>query len=451
MTPDDLLEVDAILHPRWLLPMTGPEQVLEHHSLVIHHNHILDIASTGDIKKRYWSRQEIVLDSHAVMPGLINAHGHAPMSLLRGYADDLPLHPWLEQKIWPAEAHWLSEAYVADGARLAIAEMLLSGTTCFSDMYFFADQIAAVVSETGIRAQLASPVFDFPTSWAVDADDYISRATRLHDQYRNSELIQVAFGPHAPYTVSDAPLLKLATLAEELDLGIHMHVHENTQEVEDAVRAKGLRPLSRLKHLGLLSPRLQCIHMTQLLDDEIALLAEHGVTVVHCPASNLKLASGFCRTGDLLAAGVNVALGTDSCASNNDLDMFSELRLASLLAKGTSGDASKLPAFQTLQMATINGARALGMDEQLGTLESGKLADIIAINLDQPNTQPVYNVISTLVYSAHSGQVSHVWVHGQLLVEDGQLTRIDKKQLLDTTREWGKRIGSSSGKEAAQS
>jgi 5-methylthioadenosine/S-adenosylhomocysteine deaminase len=446
VTPHDPLEVDAILHPRWLIPMTGPVQVLNHHSLVVHQNHILDIAPTDDVKKHYWSHQEIVLDSHAVMPGLINAHGHSPMSLLRGYADDLPLHPWLEQKIWPAEARWLSDTFAADGARLAIAEMLLSGTTCFSDMYFFPDQIATVVSETGIRAQLASPVFDFPTSWAPDADTYISKTTKLHDQYRNSELIKVAFGPHAPYTISDAPLQKLATLAEELDLGIHMHVHENALEVEDAVRAKGLRPLSRLKHLGLLGPRLQCVHMTQLLDDEIALLAEQGVSVVHCPASNLKLASGFCRVGDLLAAGVNVALGTDSCASNNHLDMFSELRLASLLAKGSTGDASTLPAFQTLQMATINGARAMGAEEQLGTLEAGKLADLIAINLDQPNTQPVYDVISTLVYSAQSSQVSHVWVHGQLLVEGGQLTRLDKDQLLSTTREWGKRIG-----EAAES
>jgi 5-methylthioadenosine/S-adenosylhomocysteine deaminase len=440
-TPNAPIEVDTILHPRWLIPMTAAGHVLEQHSLVIHQNRILEIAPTIAIKTRYWSHQETTLDSHVVMPGLINAHGHAPMSLMRGFADDLPLHPWLEQKIWPAEARWLSEAYVADGARLAIAEMLLSGTTCFSDMYFFPDQIAAVAYETGIRAQLCSPVFDFPTAWALNADDYISKATRLHDQYRNSELIKVAFGPHAPYTVSDAPLLKLATLAEELDLGIHMHVHENAQEVQDAKRDKGLRPLSRLKHLGLLSPRLQCIHMTQLLDDEITLLAEHGVNVVHCPASNLKLASGFCRVGDLLAAGVNVALGTDSCASNNNLDMFSELRLGSLLAKGTSGDASMLPAFQALQMATVNGARAMGMEEQLGTLEAGKLADLIAVNLDRPNTQPVYNVISTLVYSANSSQVSHVWVHGQLLVEAGKLTRMNMDQLLSTTREWGKKIG----------
>lgn len=440
-TPNPPFEVDAILHPRWLIPMTATGLVLEQHSLAVHQNRILEIAPTTDINARYWSHQETMLDSHVVMPGLINAHGHAPMSLLRGFADDLPLHAWLEQKIWPAEARWLSEVYVADGARLAIAEMLLSGTTCFSDMYFFSDQIAAVAYEMGIRAQLCSPVFDFPTVWALNADDYISKATKLHDQYRNSELIKVAFGPHAPYTVSDAPLLKLATLAEELDLGIHMHVHENAQEVQDAKRDKGLRPLSRLKHLGLLSPRMQSIHMTQLLDDEITLLAEHGVNVVHCPASNLKLASGFCRVGDLLAAGVNVALGTDSCASNNNLDMFSELRLASLLAKGTSGDASIVPAFQALQMATVNGARAIGMEEQLGTLEAGKLADLIAVNLDQPNTQPVYNVISTLVYSANSSQVTHVWVHGQLLVEAGKLTRMNMDQLLGTTREWGKKIG----------
>ncbi len=440
LTSENLLDVDAIVHPRWLLSMTASQQVLEHHSLVIDKDLIVEIAPTADIKNRYRSQREITLDSHVLMPGLINAHGHAPMSLLRGFADDLPLHPWLEQKIWPTEARWLSETYVADGARLAIAEMLLGGTTCFTDMYFFADQIAAVVSETGIRAQLSSPVFDFPTLWASTADEYVAKATRLNDQYRNSPLVSVAFGPHAPYTVSDAPLSKVGTLAEELDVYIHMHVHENSQEVQDAIRDKGLRPLSRLKHLGLLSPRLQCIHMTQLLDEEISLLAEHGVSVVHCPASNLKLASGFCRVGDLLAAGVNVALGTDSCASNNNLDMFSEMRLASLLAKGTTGDASIVPAFQALQMATVNGARAMGMDERLGTLEAGKLADMIAVDLDHARTQPVYNVISTLVYSAHSSQVSHVWVNGEMLVEEGKLVRINQAELLATTREWGRKI-----------
>ncbi len=439
-----LAQADTILHARWVLPMAKAGQVLEHHSLVFKQNRIVELGTTAHIKSRYQAHQEFTLDSHVVLPGLINAHGHGPMSLLRGFADDLPLHTWLEQKIWPTEARWLNETFVADGSRLAMAEMLLAGTTSFSDMYFFPDQIARQASAIGIRVQLASPIFEHPTAWAHNADDYIAKATQLHDQYRNNDLISVVFGPHAPYTVSDASLVKAATLANELDLGVHIHMHENAREIQDAIKTNGLRPLERLQQLGLLNPRLQCIHMTQLLDAEISLLANHGVQVVHCPASNLKLASGFCRVADLLNAGVNVALGTDSCASNNNLDMFTEMRLAALLAKGVSNDASVLSAWQVLQMATINGARVLGLEEQIGTLEVGKIADLIAVNLDAPNTQPVYDVASTLVYSAHSAQVSHVWVHGKLLVEKGKLTGIDLDQLLQTSKQWGEQIKESS-------
>ncbi len=438
--------VDALLHPRWVVPMSGASEVLSGHSLAVSGPRIVAIGPTAELTARGHAKQEYRLDSHAVMPGLINAHGHAPMSLLRGYADDMPLQPWLEQVIWPAEARVLSESYVADGARLAIAEMLLGGTTCFTDMYFFPDQVAEAALDTGIRAQLACPVFDFPTAWARDADEYIAKATRLHDQYRNSELIKVAFGPHAPYTVSDTPLRKIAMLADELDVSIHIHLHENAQEVSDAVRTTGMRPLARLKQLDLLSPRLQCVHMTQVADDELALLAAHGVHVIHCPSSNLKLASGFCRTRDLLAAGVNVALGTDSSASNNRLDLFGELRLAALLAKGVSGDARAIPAITALRMATVHGARALGIEEHTGSIEHGKLADLIAVDLDHPNTQPVYDPVSTLAYSAQASQVSHVWVHGQLLVERGELTRMDRQQVLADAQRWGQQIGGGAGK-----
>lgn len=445
-TPAPLPVVDTLLHPRWLVPMTGSGQVLTQHGVALGGNRIVAIAPSAELSARYPQAREYRLDSHVVLPGLINAHGHAPMSLLRGFADDLALQPWLEQKIWPAEARWVNEAYVAAGAHLAIAEMLLGGTTCFSDMYFFPDQVAAIASETGMRVQLACPILDFPTVWAGDADEYINKATRLHDEYRNSELVKVVFGPHAPYTVSDAPLRRAAMLADELDLGIHMHVHENEQEIHDAMRNSGLRPLTRLKQLDLLGPRLQCVHMTQLLDEELVLLADHGVHVVHCPASNLKLASGFCRVSDLLSAGVNVALGTDGCASNNRLDMFSELRLAALLEKGMSKDARKLSAYDALQMATLNGARTMGLDDQLGSLESGKLADLIAVNLDAPNTQPVYDPVSTLVYSAQASQVSHVWVNGQLLVDEGRLTRIDRQRILAQASQWGTQIGEDSSR-----
>jgi 5-methylthioadenosine/S-adenosylhomocysteine deaminase len=431
---------DFLLHARWLLPMNGPQQVLEHYSLAISGERIVDIGLRAELQQRFSPAREIELDNHALMPGLVNAHGHAPMSLLRGFADDLPLQPWLQQKIWPTEARCVSEDFVAAGARLAIAEMLLAGTTTFSDMYFFPDQVAKVASTAGIRTQLACPVLDFPTVWARDAEEYISKATRLHDEYRNSERIRVAFGPHAPYTVSDAPLLKIAMLAEELDIGIHMHIHENAQEISDAMQSTGLRPLTRLRQLEFLGPRVQAIHLTQLAPEETAMLAQLGVQAVHCPASNLKLASGFCPISELLRAGVNVAIGTDGCASNNNLDLFSELRLAALLEKGRTGDATALPAWQALQMATINGARVLGMEEQIGSLERGKLADVIAVDLGALQSQPVYDPVSALVYSCNSRQVTHSWVHGQMVMENRELIRMNANDIRQEALLWGKRI-----------
>lgn len=440
MTTQPPDHADYLLHPRWLLPMTRSARVLEGQSLAIAGERIVAIGPRQELQQRFSAAREITLDRHALLPGLINAHTHAPMSLLRGYADDLPLQPWLEQKIWPAEARWLSEEFVAAGTQLAVAEMLLSGTTTFCDMYFFPEQMAKVIAATGIRAQLACVALDFPTAWARDADEYISKTTRLHDEYRNHGRIRVAFGPHAPYTVSDAPLLKIALLAEELDIGIHMHIHENAREIQDALQSMGMRPLTRLKQLDLLGPRLQAVHMTQLEAEEIALLAQSGVHVVHCPASNLKLASGFCPVTELLAAGVCVALGTDGSASNNNLDLFAELRLAALLEKGRTGDASALPAWQALQMATINGARALGLEDSIGSLETGKLADLIAVDLGSPGSQPVYDPVSALVYGCNSSQVTHSWVHGQLLLEQRRLTRMDIDSITRDAEAWRQRI-----------
>jgi 5-methylthioadenosine/S-adenosylhomocysteine deaminase len=435
--PKLMLYADSLLHVRYLLPMAGTEGVLEHQTLAITNGQIVDLGPSSDVIGRYMAGREYFLDHHALVPGFVNAHGHSPMSLLRGYADDLPLQPWLEQKIWPAEARWLSESYVGAGARLAMAEMLLSGTTTFCDMYFYPNCIAEAANETGMRAQLACPVFDFATAWASSADEYISKATRLFDQYKHHERISMAFGPHAPYTVSDEPLRKIAVLAEELDCSIHMHIHENAQEISEALSKNGLRPLRRLKQLELLGPRLQAVHMTQLLDDEIDLLATSGAHVIHCPSSNLKLASGFCRTQDLLQAGVNVALGTDSAASNNTLDMLSELRLAALLAKGSSNQATALPALQALQMATLNGAKALGLDNKIGSIELGKQADLVAIDLRHPRTQPIYDAAATLAYSASAAQVSHVWIDGNLLVNNGQLTQLDLSNVLEEAKRWG--------------
>ncbi|HWK55061.1 MAG TPA: TRZ/ATZ family hydrolase [Hyphomicrobiales bacterium] len=432
---------DCLIHARWVLPMNHPGRCLEHHSLALAGSRIVAIGPTAEIQARYpQPRQQLHLDSHVVLPGLINAHTHSPMNLLRGFADDLPLQAWLERAIWPAENRIMGEAYAAEGTRLAIAEMLLGGVTCFTDMYFFAEDSARVADECGIRAHFASPVFDSATAWGANADDYLDKATRLHDRYRHHERISALFGPHAPYTVSDAPLRRIAMLAEELDVGIHIHLHENAGEITQAMASHGLRPLQRLRQLDLLSPRLQAVHMTQLAPADLPLLAEHRVNVVHCPASNMKLASGICPVPALLEHGVNVALGTDGSASNNNLDMFEEMKLACLLAKTATGDAAALNAWQALAMATRNGAAMLGLEQELGTLETGKRADIIAVNLDAPNTLPVYDPASTLVYSADPSQVSHVWVDGQLLVQERRLTRMNLDDCLENARRWGQDI-----------
>lgn len=432
--------VDQIVHARWVLGAHDSHALLEEHCIVVKDDRIVDVLPSTEAGKLYKASSEITLAEHVLIPGMVNAHGHAAMSLLRGTGDDLPLKSWLEDYIWPLESHWVAPEFVYHGTQLAIAEMLLSGTTCFADMYFFPDESARAASEIGMRAQMACPVIDFPTAWAQDPEEYISKATTLNDQYRHHPLISVAFGPHAPYTVSDAPLLKIATFAEELDIPIHMHVHETAQEVNDAITASGKRPLQRLADLGLISPRLLCVHGTQLNDADIALLSDNGASVVHCPESNLKLASGFCPVAKLQAAGINVALGTDGAASNNDLDMFGEMRTAALLAKAVAGDASALPALQALRMATINGAKALGLDSQIGSLEAGKCADMVAVRMDSINAIPIYNPLSQLVYSTHSHQVSHVWVAGKLLVDAGTLTNIDVEALRSNVQTWQQRI-----------
>jgi len=440
--PNSPESVDLLVHARWILTADDTQALLEEHCIVVHQERIVEILPSLQASQRFKATQEISLMQHALMPGMVNSHGHAAMSLFRGAADDLPLKTWLEDYIWPMEGKWVCEEFVYHGTQLAIAEMLLSGTTCFADMYFFPDQSARAAAEIGMRAQLACPVIDFPTAWAQDPEEYISKATALNDDYRHHPLISIAFGPHAPYTVSDAPLLKIATFAEELDIPIHIHVHETAHEVSEALIATGKRPIQRLADLGLISPRLLCVHATQMNEEDTHLLLENGASIVHCPESNLKLASGFCPVAQLLEAGINVALGTDGAASNNDLDMFGEMQTAALLAKAVAGDASALPASQALRMATINGAKAMGLETDIGTLEPGKFADMIAVKLDTMNAIPIYNPLSQLVYSTKSSQVSHVWVAGKLLVDSGQLTTIDVEALRANVQTWQQKIQS---------
>jgi 5-methylthioadenosine/S-adenosylhomocysteine deaminase len=398
------------------------------------------IGPSAELNATWQADQNIDLGDQVLMPGLVNAHTHAAMALLRGLADDLPLMPWLQEHIWPAEQRWVGPEFVADGTRLACAEMLRGGVTCFNDMYFFPEVTAQVASEIGQRAVVGLIVIDFPTAYAQDADDYLAKGLALHDRLQNHATLHTAFAPHAPYTVSDAPLTRIAMLAEELDIPIHMHVHETAFEVEEAVKQHGGRPLARLDALGLLSPRLAAVHMTQLREDEIARLTDTGVSVVHCPESNLKLASGFCPVQTLLDAGISVAIGTDGAASNNDLDVFGELRTAALLAKGVAQNAAALNAEQALEMATLGGARALGLEERIGSIEVGKDADLISLDLQQLETQPLYHLASQLVYAANRSQVRNAWVAGKHVLHERALINADADALVHNAAEWAQRI-----------
>ncbi|WP_312390924.1 TRZ/ATZ family hydrolase, partial [Pseudomonas sp.] len=373
-------------------------------------------------------------------PGLINAHGHAAMSLFRGLADDLPLMTWLREHIWPAEGRWVDPGFVRDGTDLAIAEQLKGGITCFADMYFYPREACEQVEQSGIRAQVAVPLLDFPIPGAATADDALHQAIELFGELRHHPRITVALGPHAPYTVGDETLEKIRVIADQLDAPLHMHIHETASEVEQAVAEHGERPLARLARLGLLGPSLQAVHMTQISDDDLALLVESNTSVIHCPESNLKLASGFCPVERLWQAGVNVAIGTDGAASNNDLDLLGETRTAALLAKAVAGSASALDAHRALRMATLNGARALGLDTQIGSLELGKAADLVAFDLSGLAQQPVHDPVSQLIYATSRDCARHVWVAGEHLLEERRLTRMDEAALTAMARAWGARI-----------
>ena len=436
------MNVDLLIHAACVLRVEPAEPLLQH-SVAVDNGKVIDILPTDKANSRYQASHVEHCDQHILMPGFVNAHTHVAMNLLRGIADDLPLQRWLTDHIWPAEAKWLSESFVHDGSQHAIAEMLRSGTTCFNDMYLYPDITARVAQQAGIRAQIGIVVIDFPTAWAKDADEYLHKGLAVFDEFKGDSRISLSLAPHAPYTVSEEPLRRVATLSNELGLKIHIHLHETAQEVEDSVESRGVRGIEHLSNCGLLGPDLNAVHMTQLTQEEIKRLAIENASVIHCPSSNMKLASGFCPTSDLLTAGVNVALGTDGAASNNDLDMFSEMRIAAMIAKGHSGDATALPANDVLRMATINGARALGLDDTTGSISKGKAADLIAVRIDNIETTPVYDPASQIVYACGRENVEHVWVAGKPLLHHRSLTTLDEKALIKSARHWQHRIAAS--------
>lgn len=429
-----------VVHARWVIPVEPTGRVLHHHAVAVQDGRIVAVLPDAAAREQFADWPRVERPRHALIPGLVNAHTHAAMTLLRGLADDLPLMPWLQQHIWPAEQRFVGPAFVRDGSALAVAEMLKAGITCFADMYFFGEETAQVAATAGMRAVIGLIAIDFPSAYASDADDYLRRGLALHDAWRGHPLIRTAFGPHAPYTVSDAPLKQIAMLAEELDLPVQIHLHETAHEVAESESRHGVRPLERLAGLGLLTPHLVGVHATQLLAGEIGSLAAAGASIVHCPESNMKLASGTCPLPALLAAGVNLAIGTDGAASNNDLDLLGELKTAGLLAKLASGDAAAAPAPALLHMATLGGARALGLDDDIGSLVPGKAADLVALDLSAPHCQPVYDPISQLIYAAGRDAVSDVWVAGRQLLRDGRFTALDVDAILARAADWGERI-----------
>ncbi|MGL4604681.1 MAG: TRZ/ATZ family hydrolase [Iodobacter sp.] len=429
-----------IIAPRWLIPIEPQATVLTEHAVIIDRDKITAIMPLADARIRWPAAKETLLPEHALLPGLINTHAHSAMSLLRGYADDLALMTWLKEHIWPAENHHVCDDFVFDGTTLAIMEMIAGGTTCANDMYFEHGAVARAAVSSGFRMGVGCTILEFPTPFAADADAYIQKALASRSEFHGEPLVHFTLAPHAPYTVSNDTFSQVITLADEFDLGIHCHIHETQHEIDGSLKKYGVRPLERLASLGLLGANLVAAHMVHTSDSEIALLAKYGVNIAHNPASNLKLASGFARVHAMQQAGVNIGIGTDGGASNNKIDLFAEMRLAALLAKAQAEHAEAVPAWQALEMATLNGAKAMGLDGKIGSIKAGKQADLIAVDLSAANTQPCYDPVSQIVYAADRTQVSHVWIAGRSVYQNGQHLSLNAGETLNRTRRWQQRI-----------
>lgn len=433
--------IDLIIEARWIIPVVPRNQLLEHAALAIHQGKIIEIGQAETIKASYQASKTVTLNEHVLVPGLINLHAHVGMTMMRGLADDVPLMQWLQQHIWPAEQQIVSERFVRDSALLGCAEMLAGGVTCFNDMYFYPQATAEAALQAGLRAQLGLVVLEFPTNYANSADDYIEKGLNHRDEWRGQSLLSASFAPHAPYTVADSTFEKILTYAEQLGLGIHTHLHETQDEIDQSLKQYGVRPIKRLSQLGVLGPNLTAAHCVQMQDDEMELLYAQGCHVAHCVSSNLKLASGVAPIQAMFTKGINVGLGTDGAASNNRQDMFAEMRMAVLLAKGVNGDVNSIPAWQALEMATINGAKALGMENQIGSIEVDKLADLTAVKISDIETQPCFDPLSHLVYVLGREHVSHVWVNGDLRFERadmqaGVYANIEPSELKEIVLKW---------------
>jgi 5-methylthioadenosine/S-adenosylhomocysteine deaminase len=434
------MQVDHIIHAKWIIACETTNTVLDNHALVIEKNLIKDILPSKAAEQKYTAQSMQHYNHHAITPGFINAHTHLAMNYFRGLADDLALMDWLKNHIWPTEKKWASHEFVRDASLFAMAEMIRGGTTCFNDMYFFLQATAEAAEIAGLRAHIGITLLEQPTTWAQTAEEYLAKGLEFYEIYKNYPLIKTTLAPHAPYTVSDENLLRVKEIAEKYNLKINIHLHESTDEINQSLQENGKRPIQRLHDIGFLDPRVIAIHMANINDDDLKILAKTKPAIVHCPESNMKLASGAAPIVEFHKAKFTVALGTDGAASNNDLDMFGEMRSASLLAKLTTHDSKNLSAAETLHMATLQGAKALGIDNVTGSLKPGKSADFIAIDLEQIETQPLYHPISQIVYAASRQQVTDTWVAGKQLMKNRALLTLDEKELLRKAKHWHEKI-----------
>ncbi len=444
MNDRSLYESNFCIEARWLIPINNNQynknNVLKDTAIVIEDQLIRDILPIEAARKKYQNLPKKELKNHAIMPGFINSHTHAPMNLLKGYADDLPLMTWLNEHIWPIENAFFSDEFAYDGAILAICEMLKSGTTCFNDMYFYSNSIAKAAHDLGMRANIGTHVFDFPSKWAKNIDEYLNKCLDVINEYQQSNLINPVVCPHAPYTVSDESFKKVINFSHKHNIPIGCHLHETLDEITQSLKEFNARPIARLNKLGLFDQNCHAIHMVHLNYEEMALIADKNISIAHCPESNAKLASGFFKLKEVLEYNINIGLGTDGAASNNDLDMLGEMRTAALIAKNSANDPTVLPDYQALELATINSAKLMGLETKIGSLTIGKEADIIAIDLGDYGSQPVYNPISSIVYTASRQQITDVWVKGIPKVENSNLVAIDKKKIQHIIDKWQDRI-----------
>ena len=406
---------------------------------------IVGVGPRHEVEGAYRGRERIDAGGKLIMPGLLNAHTHAPMTLFRGIADDLPLETWLYKYIWPAETKLLSPDFVRLGTQLAAAEMIRSGTVLFCDMYYFEDDIAEACKEAGIRVVIGEALVDFPTANCQTPEDQLKYTEYLLSQWNDDPLVVPSVQPHSPYAASSELMQQSKELADEYGAPYLLHVSETQSEVRESIEKYRRTPVGRLADLGLLGPTTVAIHGVHLTDEDIELLAQYETGVVHCPESQLKLASGFTPVPKLLEAGVKVGLGTDGAASNNDLDMFGEMGTAAKVHKVIAGDPTTMPARQALSMATLEAARVLGLDDRLGSLEVGKRGDIIVLDLDVPHMVPVYNITSHLVYAAHSSDVRTVIIDGRVVMRDRELLTLDEGEIFARAREMAHEIVASWG------